>query len=65
MLNVVDEFTGECLAIRVARELGSAEVIDVLADLFIMYGTPGHIRSDSGPAVYPPATDHPSSPNVI
>ena len=28
----VDEFTRECLTIRVARKLGSADVIDVLAD---------------------------------
>ncbi len=49
MLNVVDEFTRECLAIRVARRLKSADVIDVLADLFIMRGIPGHIRSDNGP----------------
>ena len=48
MLNVVDEFTRECLAIRVGRKLGSADVIDVLADLFIARGTPGHIRSDNG-----------------
>ena len=48
MLNVVDEFTRECLAIRVARKLGSAEVIDVLADLFIARGTPGFVRSDNG-----------------
>jgi putative transposase len=49
MLNVVDEFTRECLAIRVARKLGSAEVVDVLADLFIARGTPAYIRSDNGP----------------
>ena len=49
MLNVVDEFTRECLAIRVARGLKSNDVIDVLADLFIMRGIPGHIRSDNGP----------------
>ena len=49
LLNVVDEFTRECLAIRVGRKLGSAEVIDVLADLFIARGTPGYIRSDNGP----------------
>jgi transposase InsO family protein len=49
MLNVVDEFTRECLAIRVARRLGAAEVIDVLSDLFILRGVPGHIRSDNGP----------------
>lgn len=47
MLNVVDEFTRECLAIRVARKLKAAEVIDVLSDLFILRGVPGHIRSDN------------------
>jgi putative transposase len=49
MLNVIDEFTHECLAIRVARKLGSTDVIDVLSDLFILRGVPGHIRSDNGP----------------
>jgi putative transposase len=48
-LNVVDEFTRECLAIRVARKLNSTDVIDVLSDLFILRGMPGHIRSDNGP----------------
>ena len=48
LLNVVDEFTRECLSIRVGRKLGSADVIDVLADLFIARGTPVHIRSDNG-----------------
>ena len=45
----MDEFTRECLSIRVARKLGSAEVIDVLADLFIARGTPAYVRSDNGP----------------
>ena len=49
MLNVVDEFTRECLTIRVGRRLKAADVIDVLADLFILRGVPGHIRSDNGP----------------
>jgi putative transposase len=49
MLNVVDEFTRECLAIRVGRKLKAADVIDVLSDLFILRGIPGHIRSDNGP----------------
>ena len=48
-LNVVDEFTRESLAIRVARKLNSTDVIDVLSDLFILRGVPGHIRSDNGP----------------
>jgi len=49
MLNVVDAFTRECLAIRVARKLKAADVIDVLSDLLILRGVPGHIRSDNGP----------------
>jgi putative transposase len=49
MLNVVDEFTRECLAIRVGRQIKAADVIDVLSDLFILRGIPGHVRSDNGP----------------
>jgi transposase InsO family protein len=49
MLNVLDEFTRECLAIRVRRRLNSTDVIDVLTDLFLLRGIPGHIRSDNGP----------------
>jgi hypothetical protein len=48
MLNVLDQFTHECLAIRVARKLKAIDVIEVLADLFILRGVPGHIRSDNG-----------------
>ena len=49
MLNLIDEFTHECLAIRVARKLKATDVIDVLSDLFLVRGVPGHIRSDNGP----------------
>jgi transposase InsO family protein len=49
MLNVVDEFTRECLTIRVSRKLSSIDVVDVLSDLFILHGVPGHVRSDNGP----------------
>jgi putative transposase len=49
MLNVLDEFTHECLAIRVARKLKAIDVIDVLSDLFILQGIPAYIRSDNGP----------------
>ena len=49
MPDVVDEFTRECLAIRVGRKLGSVDVVDVLSDLFILRGVPGHVRSDNGP----------------
>jgi putative transposase len=49
MLNVLDEFTHESLAIRVARKLKAIDVIDILSDLFILRGVPGHVRSDNGP----------------
>jgi putative transposase len=49
MLNVIDEFTHECIAIRVSRRLKAVDVIDVLSDLFILRGVPGHVRSDNGP----------------
>ena len=49
MLNVLDEFTRESLAIRVRRKLSSIDVIDVLTNLFILRGIPGYIRSDNGP----------------
>ena len=48
MLNVIDEFTHECLAIRIDRKLKAIDVIDVLSDLFILRGIPGYIRSDNG-----------------
>jgi putative transposase len=48
-LNVLDEFSRECLEIRVKRKLNSIDVIEVLADLFILRGIPGYIRSDNGP----------------
>ena len=48
MLTVIDEYTRECLAIKVERKLNSTDVLDTLLDLFILYGMPDHIRSDNG-----------------
>jgi transposase InsO family protein len=48
-LNVVDEFTRECLAIFVGRRIGALEVIAVLAALVQERGAPQHVRSDNGP----------------
>jgi putative transposase len=48
-LNIVDEYSRECLAIRVDRKLNSGNVIDALSDLFILRGIPSFIRSDNGP----------------
>ena len=57
-LNILDEHTRECLAIRVRRRLNSMDVIDVLTDLFILRGVPGYIRSDNGPRVRRTPTAH-------
>jgi len=48
LLTVVDEYSRECLAIRVARRQTSREVLSTLAKLFVHHGVPGHIRSDNG-----------------
>ncbi len=49
MLCVLDKFTREALAIKVDRKLGSAEVLETLAELMLERGVPEHIRSDNGP----------------
>jgi len=48
-LNIIDEFSRECLEMRVKRKLNSTDVIDMLTDLFIIRGIPAWIRSDNGP----------------
>ena len=48
ILTVIDEYTRECLALRVGYGLKSDDVMDVLSDLFIERGLPDHIRSDNG-----------------
>ncbi len=49
MLNILDEYTRECLASVVARRIRSHDVLLILADLFLRRGIPTHIRSDNGP----------------
>lgn len=49
MLTIIDEYTRECLAIKVDRKLNSNHVVDALVDLFILRGVPDYIRSDNGP----------------
>ena len=49
ILVVIDEYTRECLALRVARRLGSLPGIETLADVMLVRGIPEHIRSDNGP----------------
>ena len=48
-LNLIDEYTRECLAIHVGRRSNSNQVIEVLADAMIEHGIPEYIRSDNGP----------------
>lgn len=49
MLCIIDEFSRESLAIRVARKLKATDVIEALCELFVSRGIPAHIRSDNGP----------------
>ncbi len=49
MLTVLDEYTRECLTIHVARSISSRQVIAILDWLFVVRGTPEHLRSDNGP----------------
>ena len=49
ILTLIDEYTRECLALKVARKLNSQDVLEQLGYLFIYRGLPGFIRSDNGP----------------
>ena len=49
ILVIIDEYTRECLAMRVARHITSGDVLEVLYELFLLRGVPEHIRSDNGP----------------
>ena len=48
-LSIIDEYTRECLALKVSRGITSEDVLDTLAELFAMRGVPQAIRSDNGP----------------
>ncbi len=47
-LSIVDEYTRECLKLKVDRSITGEDVIDRLAELFAMRGVPRCIRSDNG-----------------
>ena len=49
ILNIIDEFTRECLIVKVNRKIRSEDVIEELFNLFVFRGIPEHIRSDNGP----------------
>lgn len=45
----MDEYTRECLAIRVARSIPAVKVLNTLEWLFLTRGVPEYIRSDNEP----------------
>ena len=49
LLTLIDEYTRECLAIRVERRMGTQEVIETLSEVMLWKGIPEHLRSDNGP----------------
>jgi putative transposase len=49
MLNVIDEFTRECLAIEIDRSIDADHVVAVLDRLAVQRGAPVYVRFDNGP----------------
>ncbi len=49
ILNVIDEFTRECVGCLVQRRINSFDVLEFLAKQFMIRGQPKFIRSDNGP----------------
>jgi putative transposase len=49
ILNLIDEYTRECLMVRAERRWSSSMVISALADVMVIKGVPEHLRSDNGP----------------
>ena len=49
ILVIIDEYTRECLAIRVEPSIPATVVIEVLEWLFLTGGVPKYLRSDNGP----------------
>ncbi len=54
-LNVIDEHSRLCLAIRVGRRCKAKDVVAVLEELTSLYPAPTFIRSDNGPEFISPA----------
>jgi putative transposase len=49
MMTLLDEYTRQCLAIQVERQITAAQVLAVLEKAMAQYGAPDYIRSDNGP----------------
>jgi len=48
MLNIIDEYTRECLCIHVDRQINARKVKKIFSKLIDEHGAPKHIRSDNG-----------------
>jgi len=46
---LIDEYTRENLALEVERRMRAVDVLDILSQVMLIRGVPGHIRSDNGP----------------
>jgi transposase InsO family protein len=49
ILTIIDEYSRECLASHVARNIRHGDVQECLTELFCLRGVPAHLRSDNGP----------------
>lgn len=48
MLNIIDEYSREPLAIHIGRQIKASDVLHHLSELFVMRGAPDYLRSDNG-----------------
>ena len=48
ILVILDEYTRQCLAIKVNRKIQHTDVWEILGSLFVSYGVPKRLRSDNG-----------------
>ena len=48
MLNIIDEYTRECLCIHVDWKMNARKVKQIFSKLIDEHGAPEHIRSDNG-----------------
>lgn len=49
ILNIIDEYSRECLAVKVDISINSQSVLETLEWLFLTRGMPEYLRSDNGP----------------
>ena len=49
LLNIIDEYDRNCLAIEVSRSMGAADVVAILDNIVAQPGLPKYIRCDNGP----------------